>query len=420
MTRRSWKFAVSATLCAALPLTVPAPAAAHGRAGNAVVTQWNSIAVRTIFTENNTPIPSSGLYFGFVSLAVYDAVVAIEGRYRPYLRQPRVDRRASVEAAAATAAHDVLAHYFPGSAPALATDLAAALAAIPDGSRKTEGRQAGATAAASLIRVRADDGRNAPILFTKPPGPGVWRPTPPANAPMAVPWLGFVRPLTLRAPTQPWLRGSAPLTSVTYRKELAEARAWGSATSTVRSEAQTATALFYNANAIMQYQVALRDAVTARGWDAVRAARAFAMLSTTTADAQIRCWRAKYDDGFWRPITAIREGAVDPDPSWTSLAAAPPYPDYTSGHACVTGATTSTFATLFGPRTLNVTVPSLSTAPARHYDSAAALEREAFDARIWLGFHFRRAMEDGNYIGHYTARWVQAGWFQRSAVSAEG
>lgn len=44
--------------------------------------------------------------------------------------------------------------------------------------------------AQDMIDSRVGDGRNAPVLFTKPPAPGVWRPTPPAFAPVAVPWLG--------------------------------------------------------------------------------------------------------------------------------------------------------------------------------------------------------------------------------------
>lgn len=413
MRHGTFKLAVAATSCAAVLVNVPVPAMAGIRADATVITDWNTIAARTIFAENATPIPVSGLYFGFASLAVYDAVVAIEGGYQPYLRQPRADHRASVEAAAATAAHDVLAHYFPASAASLAGDLTTSLAAIPDGRRKSAGERAGATAAARLIAARADDGRNAAITLDVAPAPGVWRPTPPAYAPMAVPWLGFVRPMALRSPEQPRVPGPDPITSRAYRRDLAEVRAWGSVVSTVRSPAQTATALFWNANVMLQFQAAMRDQVTRRGYDAVRAARAFALLSTTIGDAQIRCWRAKYDHAFWRPVTAIREGSIDPDPTWMPLQAAPPYPDYTSGHACVTGAATGTFGYLFGARSMNLDVPSLTSAPARHYDSAAALDAEAFHARIWLGIHFRSAMRDGSYIGHYTSDFVRSHHFRR-------
>ena len=131
----------AALVTAALVLSAaPSSAAAHPSTPDAsVVTAWNAIAVRTIFTENATPIPSSSLYFGFVSLAVHDAVVAIEGRYQPYIRQPRPHGRASSEAAAATAAYHVLRHYFPASAANLAADHAASLAAIPDGTAEARG-----------------------------------------------------------------------------------------------------------------------------------------------------------------------------------------------------------------------------------------------------------------------------------------
>jgi hypothetical protein len=69
-----------------------------------VIAAWNAIGERAIFAEGLTPIPSSGLYFGFVQLAVYNAVVTIEGRYEPYTRQPRPRRAASTQAAAVAAA----------------------------------------------------------------------------------------------------------------------------------------------------------------------------------------------------------------------------------------------------------------------------------------------------------------------------
>jgi len=228
---------------------------------------------------------------------------------------------------------------------------------------------------------------------------------------MAVPWLGFVRPLALRSPAQPWLSGPDPVTSRAYRRDLAEVRAYGSLTGSSRTPEQTETALFWNANAVAQFQAALRDQVTRRGYDPVRAARAFALLGTTTADALIRCWRSKYDEAYWRPITAIHEDPIDPDPAWTPLLPTPPYPDYISGHACITGAAVGTFAHLFGARSIDMDVSSSVTSTTRHYNSAEALRVEAFNARIWLGFHFRKAMTDGSQVGTYTSVWVRHHYF---------
>jgi hypothetical protein len=410
--------AVVAAGLATSAVVAPSQAAGTRSADPAVITTWNSIADRTIFTENATPIPSSGLYFGFVSIAVYDAVVAIEGRYRPYLKQPRVHGKASTEAAAATAAYRVLKYYFPASAQNLATDYAGSLGKIPDSSAKTRGQQVGDAAAAALIAARVGDGRGAAVTLDVSPAPGVWRPTPDAFAPMLVPWLGFVRPLTLRSPAQVRLPGPDPITSKAYARDFAEVKATGAKDGSTRTPAQTQTALFWNANAVSQYQAALRDHVTRHGLDIVKSARAFALLGTSTGDALVACWRAKYDYAYWRPITAIRLADTDgnrrtaPDPTWTSLVPTPPYPEYVSGHACVTGAATETFSRLFGARSLDLNISSTVTSTTQHYTSATALDTETKNARIWLGLHFRRGMDDGNYLGHRVATWTANHAFQ--------
>jgi hypothetical protein len=174
--------------------------------------------------------------------------------------------------------------------------------------------------------------------------------------------------------------------------------------------------LFWNANAVLQFQVALRDQVTRRGLDIVDSARAFALLNTASADALIACWRAKYDHAYWRPITAIKMGdtdgndATEPDPAWTPLVPNPPYPEYPSGHACITGAASGTLSNLFGANAIDLNVSSGVT--TRHYDIAESLDQETMNARIWLGIHFRKAMTDGNRLGHDVSDWATAHYFQ--------
>jgi hypothetical protein len=229
---------------------------------------------------------------------------------------------------------------------------------------------------------------------------------------MLAPWLGFVEPLALRSPTQFRLSGPDPITSKAYARDFAEVKAKGALVGSTRTTAQTQTALFWNANSVLQYQVALREQVAARGMNIVDSARAFALLSTSVADALVACWRAKFDYAYWRPITAIRLADTDgnqatrPNTTWTPLVQTPPYPDYVSGHASVTGAATGTFAYLFGARSLDLDISSSVTGTTRHYDSAAALDAETMNARIWLGLHFRKAMTDANRLGHRTATWT--------------
>jgi hypothetical protein len=160
-----------------------------------VISDWNAIALSTLAGDTTKAPQESLLYVGFVQAAVYNAVVGIDGRYEPYRFHAHAPRHASAQAAAAAAAHRVLT-------TSLDAAYATSLAAIPDGPAKTDGIAFGELAADRLIQQRVGDGRNAPITFTQPPAPGVWRPTPPAFASMAVPWMGFVTPLLLRSGAQ--------------------------------------------------------------------------------------------------------------------------------------------------------------------------------------------------------------------------
>jgi hypothetical protein len=399
------------------------PAQAHGgpAADPTVITRWDEIAVRTISVEGGKPPAVGQLYLGFMSAAVYDAVLATErgfgshgGSFYGHGRQ-----HASSPAAAATAAYRILVFYFPASAAALAADYQASLTAIPDGRAKDRGIAIGEAAAARIELLRQGDGRDdASIAYPSAPAPGVWRPTPPPLGPFVAPWVGFVRPLVLSSPTQIALHGPDPLTSRRYTRDFDEVKAFGSATSSVRTPEQTENALFWNDNVQVQYQAGFRDLATRHGLDIVRSARMFALLNVATADALISCWRAKFDFAFWRPITAIRLADTDgnpattPDPAWTPLTGTPAYPDYPSGHACLTGATTAGLSALFGHRHIDLNVSSAVTKTARHYEGARELNEDTMNGRLWLGLHFRRAMTDGNGLGQAVAYFVVRNAFQ--------
>src|SRR5262252_6489258 len=215
----------------------PPPAAKAG--DPAVISGWNKIAVATLAGDMTTQPVEDILYMAFVQAAVYNAVVGVEGRYEPYRFYGHAPRGASGQAAAVAAAHKVLVTYVPSAQAAMDAGYATSLAQIPDGTAKTQGIAFGTRAADSLIRLRAHDGRNAPIFFTRPPAPGVWRPTPPANLPMSAPWLGFVTPLLVHSATQFAPPGPPALTSARYTRDFNEIKALGSLTSTQRTAEQT-------------------------------------------------------------------------------------------------------------------------------------------------------------------------------------
>ena len=392
----------------------PAPSA-----DPAVITDWNAIAVSTIAGAAPNGAGKANaeafLWFSFVQAAVYNAVVGITGEYELYQWRARAPRTASPQAAAAAAAHGVLMEYF-GDSPTIAANLDAALASslgeIPNSVSKAQGVRFGERAADRLIRLRADDGRFAPIVFDVPLAAGVWRPTPPALAPFFDPWLGQVDPLVLDSLSQ-FRPGPPPaIASDLYLQEFEEVRDYGVKTDSLRSAAQTETALFFSDIAVGPLQASLRELVTRRELDISDSARLFAAVDMSVADATGAVWDSKFFYGWWRPITAIQLADDDGNPAtagvpgWEPLIATPPYPDWPSGLCGVIGAITTTLSRLNADGRVDLNITSAAAGVTRHYDDAAVLQQDTIDARVWLGIHFRTADEVGCALGTQVGNWA--------------
>jgi hypothetical protein len=371
----------------------PPPSTESGQ----VVLDWERVAFATIYPA--TPIPVGVPLLGYTSTAMYDAVRASSSRHD-----------SSETAAVAQAAHDVLVHYVPAAAASLGTSLTTSLDGVPDGSAEDRGVWIGTKVAARLIEERADDGYlDTSIHYTLPPGIGVWQPTPPATDMLAA-WIGSMDPLVVRKPAR--VDGPDSLTSDDYTTDFNEVKLLGGAGSTVRSQAQSDTALFFNSNsatmvgdALVRYLETHPSSISETAW-------LFAAIHGAMTDSLITCWRLKRDVGFWRPFQAIAGAADDgnpdtaPEPGWAPFLPNPPYSDYVSGHGCLTGPAVEVIRQELGETTpLELRSSNFPGAP-RTYPSLTQLEHDALHARIWGGFHFRDAMSDAYAIGHRTARAV--------------
>jgi hypothetical protein len=157
----------------------------------------------------------------------------------------------------------------------------------------------------------------------------------------------------------------------------------------------------------------MRDRAVRHQMDIVESARMLAAANTAGADALITCWRIKYEHPFWRPVTAIQQAdrdgnpATAPDPAWASLRPSPPYPDHPSGHGCVSSAVAESLEELFGAGQVDMQIRSSVTNTMRTYDDEQAWLDDVVDARVWLGIHFRDAVDDAREIGHDVADAVE-------------
>ena len=361
----------------------------------AVVVRWNSVAM-DVLTPSGRPLLTQPFVVAAMHVAVYDAVVAIEGQYRPF--GPAIDapEGASPAAAAAVAARDVLAAFLPASTATFDAALTQSLAAIPDGQAETDGIAVGHAAAAATLAARLDDGsQSGPLPVMRQPGPGVWRPTPPATVGLA-PWLAFAEPFTMSSPDQ--FRPKAPpaLGSTQYRKAIDELRRVGGTTSAERTADQTVIARFWADQPVAQNQRVLRAHATGLGWDLVSTARLFAAVLTSEADAIIGCWDAKFHYQLWRPWQSVPVV----EPGWTPLLATPNHPEFPSAHSCLTGSLAYSLSRIMGTEVIDLDMDAANIGVTRHYETRDDLLTEVGNARIWGGLHHRFSVEAGLHLAH--------------------
>jgi hypothetical protein len=150
-------------------------------------------------------------------------------------------------------------------------------------------------------------------------------------------------------------------------------------------------------------------------------ARLFAALNISLADANIRTWRVKYREHFWRPYTAIN--FYYPETNWTPLGQTPCHPEFYAGHGGVTPAGITAIQNYVGSDTIDVTTTSTSLpGVSRHYTSLNQIIEDVDLARIYTGFHYRSTMVRSNTLGIAVANWVNDNMMTvlpESAVSAD-
>ena len=388
------------------------------------VLDWNAIAVDTVSkAAAPRPVPVSFLDMAIVQAAVYDAVEAIGGKFKPYQVQiPGAS--GSPEAAAAKAAHDVLVNIFPVQNISLDTayrDYLAEKGLTED----NPGVAVGQKAAAGILALRANDGRmpnSPPPPFTGENATGVWRPTtsyqpppPPSGAPMLVPWLATVPCFTLQSGDQFRAKPPPALKSQQYTTDYNEVKAVGAQSEGTRTAEQTELAYFYAGDIPLQLRRALREVAATHLNKIDDNARLLALANLAMADAAITAWDSKKHYVFWRPVTAIREGENDGNPatvgdaSWQPFLNTPPYPEFTSGANNVTAALARTLALFFGKDDITFTVAGdypKATQKSRTYGRFSDMASDMVNVRIYHGVHFRSADQAGREQGTQVADWV--------------
>lgn len=385
-----------------LALVVGFSVAAPARAD--VITQWN---------EQVLALGGASRTLAMVQVAMFDAINAIQPRYRSYLVLPAAPAGALPEAAAAAAAYGVLVRLQPAQRAALNATLAFSLAPLPDGPGKTSGVQYGDLVAYLVYQNRLNDNILTPgPIYVSSGIPGAYQITTPGpaqpvntNAPN---WIPFA--MTSASQFRP--AGPPALTSRRYADDLNETRKLGELNSPYRSAIDDETARWHTELAQFQLNRIARAEVATDGRDLLAHARLFALLNLALADAATSVFDAKYTYLFWRPVTAIRNADLDDnartdvDPGWFPFLTTPPHPEYPAAHGVIQTAGTRVLERYFGQHyafdTTSPTVPGVT----RHYEDFDAFAEEGGLARILGGMHFRNSIEVGHREGKSVANWI--------------
>ena len=380
------------------------------------VIEWNKSLLVILRTPGAQPATiHSTRSFAMLHAAIFEAVNAIDRTYRPYvIHLLHVSRKASAQAAADQAAHDVLVALYPSFAPKLDLELQQDLQRIPDGRRKDEGIDVGETIAAEIVALRSDDGSAVTLPpFVPKNQPGSYRLTPPNFAPADFIQWSRVAPFAIASASD--FRPAPPpsLTSDRYTQSFDEVKSLGLITSATRTTDQTQIGKFWNGNIQDFWNEIAQTAAIEHHLDLVQSAHLFALLNISLADTTIAFFEAKYLYDVWRPVTAIQLAATDdnpltaPDPAWIPLSKkTAPDPSYPGAHSAISFAASSVLRSYLGDRIkLDVTSESLA-GVTRHFTSFSEAAEEAGLSRIYAGQHFRFDHIAGLRLGREVAESV--------------
>ncbi|KYK46286.1 hypothetical protein A1D31_32470 [Bradyrhizobium liaoningense] len=372
-----------------------------GTARADVIMDWNAKADAIAAEKKVLPVPQART-MSMLHVAMFEAVNAIDRRYTPYKLDLVADRSTSKEAAASTAAYNILLTIYPDQKAALDAALIASLSGIPDTEGKANGIELGKMAASGVIALRRDDGSDVQETYRPYTAPGAYVPT---VVPIGT-TAGRMFPWVMTSVSQ--FRPAPPptLDSETWTRDVNEIRELGARNSTTRTAEQTAIGRVWFLVGPPSFNPIVRQVALAKQMDVVDCSRLFALTEIAANDAIVAVLDAKYHYNFWRPVTAIRNADIthNPmtprEPSWLPLGETPMHPEYPCAHCIVSAAVSTVLRSITGDEVGELTMTS-PTAPGvtRKWTKLQDYSDEVANARIYAGFHYRFSTEVGKDMG---------------------
>jgi hypothetical protein len=248
---------------------------------------------------------------------------------------------------------------------------------------------------------------------------GSWSPTPPAYMTPVEPYFNTIRPFALDSASQ--FKSAPPVPFSTNKQSQFYTYMQQSYQLKLTPE-QRAIAGFWDCNPFAveddgHMMVGLKKISPGAHWLGItgiacaqakvgfpKAMEIHTMVSIGLMDSFICCWDDKYRHNRIRPETAIRRYL---DANWKPLLQTPPFPEYLSGHSCISATSAVLLSHYLGDHfEYTDTVEEQYGIKPRKFHSFNEAAIEAGISRFYGGIHFRDAIDNGRLQGIEVGNWI--------------
>ena len=287
----------------------------------------------------------------------------------------------------------------------------------------------GDTIGASIIKWSAKDNyaqtRTMPKYTVTPQNPSRWRPTAPDYADALEPHWNKIRPFTLDSaaqfkPVRPPVFDTVP-SSKFYKDAFEVCKSVSDST-----PERIATAWYWDDNPAATNNIGhvnfVRKKVTPGGhWlhittylarqkqlDIYQTSEAYVRVAIGLFDGFISCWDEKYRSEVIRPESYISKYIIKRNQrDWSPIINTPPFPEYTSGHSVVSGASSTILTALFGDNVAFTDSTEVQFGlSSRSFKSFKEAADQAAISRFYAGIHYKPAIEVGLKQGESVADFI--------------
>ncbi len=263
--------------------------------------------------------------------------------------------------------------------------------------------------------------RSMPKYSIKQRDETVWRPTMPDYADALEPNWNKMRPMVLDSAAQFNPGPPTPFDSVKTSKFYKEAFEVYKSVADSTPE-RIATAWYWDDNPIAtltagHFMIVRKKFTPTAHWlwmtmyacrekkkNLFEATEVYAKVAIGLFDVFISCWDTKYRTEVIRPETYIGRYI---EPQWMPILVTPPFPEYTSGHSCASGASSTILTDVFGENTAYTDSTELQFGLApRRFKSFYEAAKQAAVSRMYAGIHYAPACDVGIIQGQNVGKYV--------------